>query len=77
LSDAKREAIRKQLEIEIAAFRRLAKFSPYVAGVSFTQADLLLAAGIDYKPYMKLVGERASARKVVADRKAAQAKLQG
>ena len=37
--------------------------------------DLLLAAGIDYKSYMKLVGERASAQKVVADRKMAQAKL--
>jgi glutathione S-transferase len=37
--------------------------------------DLLLAGGVDYKPYMKLVAERASAQKVVADRKAAQAKL--
>lgn len=36
--------------------------------------DLLLAAGIDYKPYIKFVGERPSARKVVADRKAVQAK---
>jgi hypothetical protein len=26
---------------------------------------------VDYKPYVKLVGERASAQKVVADRKAA------
>ncbi|MEY4345122.1 MAG: hypothetical protein RL032_954, partial [Pseudomonadota bacterium] len=33
--------------------------------------DMLLAAGVDYKPYVKLVGERASAQKVVADRKAA------
>ncbi|OYT90792.1 MAG: glutathione S-transferase [Burkholderiales bacterium PBB3] len=33
--------------------------------------DLLLAAGVDYKPYLKLVGERASAQTVVADRKAA------
>lgn len=37
--------------------------------------DLLLAAGIDYKPYLKLVGERPAAQKVVADRKAAQARL--
>lgn len=35
--------------------------------------DLLLAGGVDYKPYLKLVGERPSAQKVVADRKAAQA----
>ena len=33
--------------------------------------DLLLAAGVDYKPYLKLIGERASAQRVVADRKAA------
>ena len=38
--------------------------------------DLLLAGGIDYKPYLQQVGERPAARQVVADRKAAQAKLQ-
>ena len=32
--------------------------------------DLLLAAGVDYKPYIKLVGERASSQQVVAERKA-------
>ena len=32
--------------------------------------DLLLAAGVDYKPYMKLMGERASTQQVVAERKA-------
>jgi glutathione S-transferase len=36
--------------------------------------DMLLAAGVDYKPYVKLMGERASAQKVVADRKAATSK---
>ena len=35
--------------------------------------DLLLAGGVDYKPYLKMIGERPSAQKVVADRKAAQA----
>lgn len=35
--------------------------------------DLLLAAGLDYKPYVKMIGERPSAQKVSADRKAAQA----
>jgi glutathione S-transferase len=95
LGEAAREAIRTQLTRNIAAFKRLAKFSPYVAGDSFTQADcaafnnlplvgmagkvvfgedLLLAGGVDYKPYIKLVGERAAAQRVVADRKAALAK---
>ena len=32
--------------------------------------DLLLAAGVDYKPYLTLVGERPSAQKVSEDRKA-------
>ncbi|RZJ23081.1 MAG: glutathione S-transferase [Haliea sp.] len=93
LSEGNAARIRKQLQDNIAAFKKLAKFSPYVAGDSFTQADcaafnnlpligmaskaafgedLLLAAGIDYKAYLKLVGERASAQKVVADRKAVQ-----
>jgi len=32
--------------------------------------DLLATAGVDYKPYIKLVGERPSAQKVAEDRKA-------
>jgi glutathione S-transferase len=36
--------------------------------------DLLLAQGLDYKAYVKFIGERASAQRVVADRKAASAK---
>lgn len=36
--------------------------------------DMLLAAGCDYKPYIKMIGERPSAQKVTADRKAATAK---
>lgn len=36
--------------------------------------DLLLAAGVDYKPYIKMISERPSAQKVLADRKAAIAK---
>ena len=39
LSDETKATIRKQLEKNIAAFKRLAKFSPFVAGDSFTQAD--------------------------------------
>lgn len=36
--------------------------------------DLLLSGGVDYKAYVKMVGERPSAQKVLADRKAATAK---
>ncbi|HSV44745.1 MAG TPA: glutathione S-transferase [Ramlibacter sp.] len=95
LPEAELASIRAQLQSNIAAFQRLAKFSPWVAGDDFTQADcaafnnlplvgmatkavfgedLLLAAGVDYKAYLKRVGERASAQKVVADRKAVQAR---
>lgn len=95
LSESNAARIRKQLEANIEAFKRLARFSPYVAGDSFTQADcsafnhlplvamatkaafgedLLAAAGIDHKAYTKLIAGRASAQKVVADRKAVQAK---
>ncbi len=36
--------------------------------------DLLLSGGVDYKPYIKMISERPSAQKVLADRKAATAK---
>ncbi len=92
VSESTQARVRKQLHKNIAAFKQLVKFSPYVAGDMFTLADcaafaslplvgmatravlgedLLLAAGVDYKPYIKLIGERPSAQKVVADRKAA------
>jgi glutathione S-transferase len=94
VSESSQARVRKQLEKNIPAFLRLAKFSPYVAGDAFTLADCsawvtlplvgmatkviygedLLAAAVDYKPYMKMIGERASAMKVAADRKAATAK---
>ena len=96
LSDANAARIRTVLTRNIAAFKRLARFSPYVAGERFTQADcsawnslplvsmatraiygedLIAAGGIDLKSYSRLVGERPSAQKVAADRKAEQAKL--
>jgi len=96
LSEANLARIRKQLETNIVAFKKLAKFSPFVAGDSFSQADcaafanlplvgmaskvafgedLLLVGGVDYKAYVKLIGERPSAQKVLADRKAAQTKV--
>jgi glutathione S-transferase len=95
LSESNLARIRKQLQANIAAFKRLAKFSPFVAGDTFTQADcsafnnlplvamaskaafgedLLQAGGIDHKTYTRFIGERPSAQKVVADRKAVQTK---
>ncbi|MEO5669074.1 MAG: glutathione S-transferase [Ramlibacter sp.] len=96
LSEGNAARIRKQLVENIAAFKRLAKFSPYVAGDTFTQADcaafnhlplvamaskaalgedLLQAGGIDHKAYTRMIAERPSAQKVIADRKAVQSKL--
>lgn len=93
VSESNQARIRKLLEKNIVAFKRLAKFAPYVAGDTFTSADcaafvslplvsmasktiygvdLLAEAGIDWKPYIKLVGERPSAARVSEDRKAAQ-----
>ena len=39
LPDADKERIRKQLVKNIAAFKRIARFAPYVGGAAFTQAD--------------------------------------
>ncbi|HNJ83689.1 MAG TPA: glutathione S-transferase [Piscinibacter sp.] len=96
ISEANAERVRKLLTKNIAAFKRLAKFSPYLAGDSFTQADcaafvslplvglasrivlgedLLAAAGVDWKAYVKVVGERPSAQRINADRKAEQERL--
>ena len=95
LSDGNKARIRLQLEAAIAGFKQLARFSPYVAGEHFTQADLaafvnlplvglairtvfgedlLVAGGVDHRAYTRMVGERASAQKVLADRKAAMAR---
>ncbi|MEQ1804672.1 MAG: glutathione S-transferase [Burkholderiaceae bacterium] len=93
ISEANAERVRKLLTKNIAAFKRLAKFAPYVAGDAFTLADcaawvslpvvamatravygedMLAAAGVDWKAYTKMVGERPSAQRVTADRKADQ-----
>lgn len=93
VSESNQTRVRKLLEKNITAFKRLAQFKPYVAGDTFTSADcaafvslplvsmasktiygvdLLSEAGVDWKPYIKLVGERPSAARVSADRKAAQ-----
>lgn len=90
VSDANKARIQKLLARNIAAFQRLAKFAPYLAGADFTLADcaayvslplvalgtkaiygqdMLQAAGIDWKSYIKLIDQRPSAQKVTADRK--------
>jgi glutathione S-transferase len=94
VDEATQASVKKRLTRHIAGFRQLAKFSPFVAGDSFTLADcaafpslplvgmatklvygedLLAAGGVDWKAYVRLVGERPSAQKVTADRKAAEA----
>ena len=91
VGDDVKDKVRKQLAKSIPAFKRLAKFSPYVAGDAFTAADcaafvslplvasatksvlgedMLAAAGIDWKAYTALIGQRPAAQKVGADRKA-------
>ena len=90
VGDDVKDKVRAQLAKSIPAFKRLAKFSPYVAGDTFTAADcaafvslplvasatksvlgedMLAAAGIDWKAYAALIGQRPSAQKVGADRK--------
>jgi glutathione S-transferase len=90
VSDGTKQRVRKQLDKNIPAFKRLATFSPYIAGDSFTMADcaawvslplvsmatkaiygedLMATHGLDCKPYLKMIGERPSAQRVVADRK--------
>lgn len=90
VSDDTKARVKKALEKNVPALKRLARFAPYVAGEQFTLADaaafatlptvgnatkiiygedLLAAAGLDWKPYLKLLGERASLQRVNADRK--------
>lgn len=50
ISDAYAARIRKLLEKNLAGFKRLAKFSPYVAGDTFTQADCAAWASLPLLP---------------------------
>jgi len=50
VSDDTKASVRKRLGKNIPAFKRLAKFSPYVAGDAFTQADC------SAWPHLPLVG---------------------
>lgn len=91
VSQANQARVAKLLGKTIPGFKRLAKFSPYIAGDRFTQADcaafvslplvgmatqrvlgedLLLAHQVDWKGYTQFIGQRPSAQKVTADRKA-------
>ena len=91
VSESSKERVKRALTKNIAAFKSLVKFAPFVAGDTFTQADcaayvslplvgmatkavygedMLIAAGVDYKSYAKMIGERPSAQRVMADRKA-------
>jgi glutathione S-transferase len=90
VSESNQARVKAQLARNIPAFKRLAKFAPYVAGDTFTLADaaayaalpaaasatklvlgeeMVAAAGIDWKAYIKLLGERPSVQRVNADRK--------
>lgn len=96
VSDGTKKRVARVLPEHLQAFKRLARFGPYLAGDEFTMADLagwvslplvalatktvygedfLAAAGIDWKPYAKLIGERPHALKVAADRKADQERM--
>jgi len=98
VSDGTKKRVARVLPEHIQAFKRLARFGPYLAGDSFTLADcagwvslplvgmttkiiygedFLAAAGIDLKPYAKLIGDRPHAQKVTADRKADQERSLG
>jgi glutathione S-transferase len=95
LDEARLLPIRELLVKNIAGFKRLASFSPFVAGDVFSQADcsafvtlstvgmatkavfgedLLLSGGVDYKAYLRLIGARESATKVMADRRTSMTK---
>ncbi len=90
--------VRGDLVKNLAAFKQLAVFGPYVGGDTFTAVDcaafvhlplvalaskqiygedLVAAAGIDWKAYVKLIEQRPTAQKVTADRKADQERALG
>jgi glutathione S-transferase len=88
--EAVRASVQKQLVKNIAAFKKIAHFTPLLGGTQLSQADIaafvhlplvgsatkivygtdmLLDVGIDWKSYVKTIGERPSAVKVNADKK--------
>ena len=76
IADDVKVRVQKQLKRNIAAFGQIANFSPYIAGNEFTMADGEdMMAAYPVRDYMKLVGERATVKKVTEDRKANAAEL--
>jgi len=94
ISESHAARVRKLLVKNIAGLKQIAKFSPYIAGDTFTMADcaawaslpvvamatkiiygadLLAEGGIDWKTYTRFIGERPSAQRVTAERKADEA----
>jgi glutathione S-transferase len=55
ISEGNAARVRKLLEKNLAGFKRLAKFSPYVAGGSFTQADCAAWASL---PLLTMASKR-------------------
>jgi glutathione S-transferase len=55
ISEGNAARVRKLLEKNLAGFKRLAKFSPYVAGDSFTQADCAAWASL---PLLTMASKR-------------------
>jgi glutathione S-transferase len=95
VDDATKDRVQKTLARNIEGAKKLLKFTPFIAGDTFSMADIvafnnlplvgmatravygkdmLLEAGIDYKSYIQHLGQRPSAQKITADRKAAASK---
>ncbi|SNS75747.1 glutathione S-transferase [Noviherbaspirillum humi] len=91
LSEESQARVQKLLKRNIAAFTKMAKFSPYIAGNEFTIADCAafvhlpligiatkavfgedMMAGLPVRDYARMIGERPTAQRVNADRKANQ-----
>jgi glutathione S-transferase len=64
ISDAAREETGQQLEKNIAAFAKLAKFSPFIAGDAFTLAD---CAAVVHLPLVASATKLIYGRDVLAD----------
>lgn len=63
VSDETKQEVERDLEKGIAAFARLAKFSPFVAGAEFTLAD---CAAIQHLPLVTIMTKRIYGRDFLA-----------
>lgn len=64
VSDATRERVRKQLKKGVEGFAKLAKFSPYVAGDTFTLAD---CSAIVHLPVVSMASKLVLGEDLLAD----------